>query len=65
MLEHPEVGLIFYPGGKVQYESYAPLMERCAEQSLLCVLLHMPGNLAVLDMDAAAEVREEFPGITQ
>ena len=63
--EHPEAGLIFYPGGKVQYESYAPLMERCAEQGLLCVLLHMPGNLAVLDMDAAEGIPEEFPEITQ
>ena len=26
--EDPRAGLIFYPGGKVQYESYAPLMER-------------------------------------
>ena len=63
--EHPEAGLIFYPGGKVQYESYAPLMERCAEQGLLCVLLHMPGNLAVLDMDAAEGIPEEFPEITR
>ena len=63
--EHPETGLIFYPGGKVQYESYAPLMERCAEQGLLCVLLHMPGNLAVLDMNAAEGIPEEFPEITQ
>ena len=65
MPEHPEAGLIFYPGGKVQYESYTPLMERCAEQGLLCVLLHMPGNLAVLDMDAAEGIPEEFPEIAQ
>ena len=65
MPEHPEAGLIFYPGGKVQFESYAPLMERCAEQGLLCVLLHMPGNLAVLDMDAAEGIPEEFPEVTQ
>lgn len=62
--EHPEAGLIFYPGGKVQYESYAPLMERCAERSLLCVLLHMPGNLAVLDRSAAAGIPEEYPEIS-
>ena len=56
-------GLIFYPGGKVQYESYAPLMEALAEKGILCVLLHMPGNLAVLDMNAADGVKEQFPKV--
>lgn len=61
--EHPRAGLIFYPGGKVEYKAYAPLMEACAEKGILCVLLHMPGNLAVLDMNAAEGIREEFPEI--
>ena len=61
--ENPRAGLIFYPGGKVQYESYAPLMEACAEQGLLCVLLQMPGNLAVLDVNAAEGIPEEYPAI--
>ncbi|MBQ3389826.1 MAG: alpha/beta hydrolase [Firmicutes bacterium] len=56
-------GVIFYPGGKVQYEAYAPLMEEMAQQGLFCVLVHMPGNLAVLDKDAAADVIEAYPGI--
>ena len=51
--EDAKAGLIFYPGGKVQYEAYAPLMEALAEKGILCVLLHMPANLAVLDMNAA------------
>lgn len=59
----PRAGLIFYPGGKVQYEAYAPLMEACAEQGLLCVLLHMPGNLAVLDVNAAEGIPEEYSHI--
>ena len=57
--DSPRAGLIFYPGGKVQYEAYAPLMEACAEQGLLCVLLHMPGNLAVLDVNAAEGIPEK------
>ena len=61
--ENPRAGLIFYPGGKVQYESYAPLIEACAEQGLLCVLLQMPGNLAVLDVNAAEGIPEEYPAI--
>lgn len=59
----PVAGLIFYPGGKVQYEAYAPLMEACAQRGILCVLVHMPGNLAVLDQNAADGIREQFPQI--
>lgn len=61
--ENATIGFIFYPGGKVQYEAYAPLMEACAEQGILCVLLHMPANLAVLDVDAAEGIVEEYPEI--
>ena len=56
-------GLIFYPGGKVEFAAYAPLMAKLAEQNVLCVLLKMPLNLAVLDMDAAAEIPEQFPDV--
>lgn len=61
--ENATAGLIFYPGGKVQYEAYAPLMEALAEQGIMCVLLHMPANLAVLDMNAAEGIVEEYPEI--
>ena len=46
-------GFIFYPGGKVGYTAYAPLILALAEQDILCVLLEMPFNLAVLDSLAA------------
>jgi hypothetical protein len=61
--ENPQAGLIFYPGGKVQYEAYAPLMEKLAENGILCVLVHMPGNLAVLDVNAAEGIQEMYPEI--
>ena len=61
--ENPRAGLIFYPGGKVKYEAYDPLMEACAKEGILCVLLHMPGNLAVLDVNAAEGIQEEYPDI--
>ena len=61
--ETPEAGLIFYPGGKVEFTAYAPLMAELAEENILCVLLKMPLNLAVLDMDAAAGVMEQFPEV--
>ena len=61
--EEPIAGFIFYPGAKVQYESYAPLMEACAEQNMLCAIPRMPGNLALLDIEAAKNIQEDFPQI--
>ena len=61
--EVPVAGLIFYPGGKVEYTAYAPLMEALARQNILCVVVKMPGNLAVLDMDAAAQIPAQFPEV--
>ena len=61
--EHPSAGLIFYPGGKVQYEAYAPLMEACATRGILCVLVHMPCNLAVFSPNAADGIPDEYPAV--
>lgn len=59
--ENAESGLIFYPGGKVEYTAYIPLMEELAKKDIMCVLLKMPFNLAVLDVNAAEGVQEMFP----
>ena len=61
--EEPSAGLIFYPGGKVEFTAYAPLMAKLAERDILCVLLKMPLNLAVLDMGAAEGIPEQFPQV--
>ncbi len=61
--EEPEAGLIFYPGGKVEYTAYAPLMEKLAQEGVLCVLLKMPLNLAVLNGAAADGIPAEFPEV--
>lgn len=63
--DEPVAGLIFYPGGKVAYEAYAPLMSELAQRGVLCVLVRMPCNLAVLDRDAAKDIPEQFPEIRQ
>ena len=62
--ESPTAGLIFYPGGKVENTSYAPLLHDLAEDGILCVLVKMPCNLAVLDMNAADGIPECFPKVT-
>ena len=58
-------GLIFYPGGKAEYTAYIPLMQACAEEGILCVLLEMPFNLAVLDINAADGIQKEYPEIEE
>ena len=62
--EDPTAGLIFYPGGKVEYTAYTPLLRACAENGILCALVRMPGNLAVLDANAAHGLQQEHPEVT-
>ena len=59
-----DTGIIFYPGGKVEYTAYAPLMRDFAEEGYFCAVVKMPFNLAVLDSNAAKEVKEAHPEIT-
>ena len=56
-------GFIFYPGGKVEHTAYLPLMQACAENGILCVLVEMPFNLAVFDINAAEGIQKEYPEI--
>ena len=55
----PEEGVIFYPGGKVEAEAYAPLLRSLAEADLLVVIAKMPFHLAVFDADAAEAIMEQ------
>ena len=58
-------GLIFYPGALVPAEAYAPLLRALAENGVLCVAVHMPLRLAVLDMNAADGIAGKYPEITR
>ena len=60
-----DTGIVFYPGGKVEYTAYAPLMMDFAEKGYFCAVVKMPFNLAVLDSNAAKEVKEAHPEITK
>lgn len=63
--QNPRKGLIFYPGAKVEATSYEPLMNELASRSIECVIVEMPGNLALLDKDAASEVIEKITNIDE
>lgn len=61
--ESPAAGFIFYPGGKVEPTAYAPLLRELAGDGILCVLVQMPCNLAVLRPNAADGIAARFPQI--
>lgn len=59
----PGAGFIFYPGGRVAPEAYAPLGRDLAEAGYLTVITPMPLNLAILNVDAARAVINAHPQI--
>ncbi len=61
--QNSKIGFVFYPGGKVEYTAYTPLMQELARHGVLCVLVKMPFNLAVLDKRAADGIQEKYPEI--
>ncbi len=52
--------LIFYPGAKVEYTAYLPLLCRVAEGGTDCFALRMPGNLAILGQNRAAAILDGY-----
>ena len=61
--EDSEYGFIFYPGGKVEYTAYTALMREIAANDVFCVLVEMPFNLAVLDINAAKGIQEQYTNV--
>jgi pimeloyl-ACP methyl ester carboxylesterase len=50
------VGLVLYPGGRVDERSYAPLARSVAERGYLVAIARMPLHLAVFGPDAADSI---------
>ncbi|MFP4343183.1 MAG: alpha/beta fold hydrolase [Anaerolineales bacterium] len=59
----PDVGLILYPGGRVDPRAYAPAARAIAVEGYLVVIVPMPLNLAVLAPERAGEVIAAHPAI--
>lgn len=51
-----DTAIIFYPGAKVEYTAYAPLLYRLASEGIDCFAVKMPGNLAVLGQNKADDI---------
>jgi len=60
---HPTQGIIFFPGGKVDYRAYAPLLFRLADHGIATVLLSAAFHLAFFRADGATWVWQRYPEI--
>jgi len=58
-------GFIFYPGGKVEAIAYAPLLKQLANQGITCVLVKMPFNLAVFDINACDKALSRVSNVSR
>lgn len=58
-------GIIFYPGGKVQPESYSVLASKLAENGYTTIIVKMPFNLAVFAPNKADNVISNHTEITK
>ena len=59
-----DTALIFYPGGKVEYSAYEPLMISLAKEGVTCFLVEVPFKLAILDIKAADGIKAAYPEYT-
>ena len=60
-----EIGVIFYPGGLVEPEAYAPVLRQLAEQGVFVIITPMPLNLAIFNTNAANAVLQEYSHISK
>lgn len=58
-----DIGLIFYPGGKVESLAYLVLLDSIRNEGINVYLVKMPFNLAVFNVNAADEIIEKHPNI--
>lgn len=59
-----DTALIFYPGAKVEYSAYLPILEKITNQcGITCILVKMPFNMAIFNSSAADKIIRQFPEI--
>jgi hypothetical protein len=58
-----DTAMIFYPGAKVEYTAYVPILDKLRQQGITCILVKMPFNMAIFDSNAADVYFDQFPDI--
>jgi predicted esterase len=58
-----KVGFIIYPGGRVDYRSYAPEAYAIASEGYLTVIAPMALNLAIFSENAATDIVASYPQV--
>ena len=57
------MGIIFYPGAKVENTAYLPLLEQLEKKGYNCYLVNMPFKMAIFNKNAANKIIENYPNI--
>ncbi len=58
--EGDDTALIFYPGAKVEYTAYAPMMLELAEGGIDCFIVEMPYNMAIFGLNSADKLIDKY-----
>ena len=61
--EAGDTALIFYPGAKVEFSAYLPILEKLRQNGIASVLMKMPFNMAIFAPGAADKAFGELPGV--
>ncbi len=61
--KNKDTAIIFYPGAKVEFTSYLPLMDALRDEGITCYLVEMPFNLAFFGSNIADTVIESNPDV--
>lgn len=59
----PTKGFIFYPGAKVESESYAPLCREIAKSGFEVIIAKMPLNFAIFSPNEAQKIIDDYDNI--
>lgn len=61
--QSPTTGFIFYPGGRVDYRAYAPVLRMIAQQGYVVAVVDVNLNLAFFEINAADAVISNHPEV--
>ncbi len=60
-----EEGIVFYPGGKVEYLAYAPFCQKLQDEGINVFLVDVPFNFAIFSINKADELIENYEDISK